>query len=394
MLRTTSPALALIVVLTLALAGCGKQAAAPAAAPVAPALLIASEDLLMLQNNELASGPVITGSVQPERRADLRAEVSAVVLQVLKENGESVQRGDVLLLLDDTALRESVSAADQSTRAATQTQDQAERMLQRLATLRASGMVSTQALEDAEMRRNNAQSELAAARTRAAQARQQLQRTLVRAPFNGIVSERKVSSGDTVQIGKELIKVIDPSSMRFEGLVSADRIGLVKLGQAVQFRINGYPEQQFSGRVKRIDPAANAVTRQVVVLVDFVGPAQPKVAGLYAEGRIEADSAKVLMLPESALVRAGDQTHAWRLLSQDQTSTPTRMQVLRKVALVLGERDGRSGQWEVRSGLALGDTVLRNPGSGMLDGQLATLLAPSPKPAALPVSAVLPVIGK
>jgi RND family efflux transporter MFP subunit len=394
MLRTVSPALALIVVITLALAGCGKQAAAPAAAPVAATLLIASEDLLTLQNNELASGPAITGSVQPERRADLRAEVSAVVLQVLKENGESVQRGDVLLLLDDTALRESVSAADQSTRAATQTQDQAERMLQRLTTLRASGMVSTQALEDAEMRRNNAQSELAAARTRAAQARQQLQRTLVRAPFDGIVSERKVSNGDTAQIGKELIKVIDPSSMRFEGLVSADRIGLVKLGQAVQFRINGYPGQQFSGRVKRIDPAANAVTRQVVVLVDFVGPAQPKVAGLYAEGRIEADSAKVLMLPESALVRAGDQTHAWRLLSQDQTSTPNRMHVLRKVAVVLGERDGRSGQWEVRSGLALGDTVLRNPGSGMLDGQLATLLTPSPKPAALPVSAVLPVTGK
>ena len=392
MLPTISPVLALILAITLALSGCGKQAASPAAAPTAPALLIAPEDLLTLQNNEFASGPAITGSVQPERRADVRAEVSAVVLQVLKENGESVQRGDVLLLLDDTALRESVSAADQSTRAASQSQDQAERMLQRLTTLRASGMVSTQALEDAEMRRNNAQSELAAAMTRAAQARQQLQHTRVRAPFDGIVSERKVSNGDTAQIGKELIKVIDPSSMRFEGLVSADRIGLVKLGQAVQFRINGYPGQQFSGRVKRIDPAANAVTRQVVVLVDFVGPAQPKVAGLYAEGRIEADSKAVLMLPESALVRAGDQTHAWRLLSQDQTQTQT--QVLRKVALVLGERDGRSGQWEVRSGLALGDTVLRNPGSGMLDGQLAALVVPVPKPAALPVSAALPVTGK
>ena len=61
-------------------------------------------------------------------------------------------------------------------------------------------------------------------------ARQQLERTEVRAPFDGIVSDRKVSAGDTAQIGKELVKVIDPTSLRFEGLVSADSIGEVKAG--------------------------------------------------------------------------------------------------------------------------------------------------------------------
>ena len=196
------------------------------------------------------------------------------------------------------------------------------------------------------------------------------------APFDGIVSERKVSSGDTTQIGMELIKVIDPASMRFEGFVSADSIDSVKPGQTVRFRINGYSDQQFPGRVKRIDPAANAVTRQLVVLVDFVGAAQPKVAGLYAEGRIEVDSSAVLMLPESVLVRAGDQTHAWRLVSKVAGQPSKR--TLTKVALVLGARDGRSGQWEVRSGLAAGDMVLRNPGSSLGQGQRATLVGASP----------------
>ena len=66
--------------------------------------------------------------------------------------------------------------------------------------------------EDAEIRRNTTQSDLAAAKTRVVQATQQLQRTEARAPFDGIVSDRKVSAGDTAQIGKELVKVIDPSS--------------------------------------------------------------------------------------------------------------------------------------------------------------------------------------
>ena len=56
-----------------------------------------------------SEGPVVTGSVQPERRADLRAEVSSVVLQVLKDNGEPVKRGDLLVRLDDTSIRDGLA---------------------------------------------------------------------------------------------------------------------------------------------------------------------------------------------------------------------------------------------------------------------------------------------
>ena len=326
-------------------------------------LQIAAEDLLMVQSNALASGPVITGSIQPERRADLRAEVSAVVLQVLKENGEVVKRGDVLVKLDETAMRDSLSSAEAAAQASGQALVQAERQLERLKTLRASGMTSLQALDDAEVRRNSAQSEVAAARTRAVLARQQLQRTLVRAPFDGIVSERKVSAGDTAAIGKELLKVIDPTSMRFEGRVSADKISAVKIGQPVSFRINGYGEQAFQGVVRRIDPSANDVTRQVEVLVGFVNAVQPKVSGLYGEGRIDADTRSVLMLPEVALVKAGDKVYAWRLKDN----------MLNKAVLEIGSRDARTGAYEVKSGLAAGDLVMRTPSSSFKDGQKAEM---------------------
>jgi RND family efflux transporter MFP subunit len=358
----------LVLAIASALAACGKEAKDPAK-PGAGAtaqkdnkpsqLLVAPEDVLTVQSDALASGPVITGSIQPERRADLRAEVSSVVLQVLKENGEPVKRGDVLVRLDDTAIRDTLLSAEEAVRAASQALDQSNRQLERLKTLRASGMTSAQALDDAEVRRNNAQSELSAARSRAASARQQLARTVVRAPFDGIVSDRKVSNGDTAGLGKELVKVIDPTSMRFEGRVSTDKISTVKVGQPVLFRINGYGEQQFAGTVKRIDPAANNVTRQVEVLVGFANGVQPRVAGLYAEGRIDAETADVLMLPESALVRAGDKSYTWRV--KDKT--------LARVDLVVGKRDQRTGNFEVKQGLAAGDIVLRSPTSNLKDGQ-------------------------
>lgn len=355
-----------------ALVACGKtgdKAAGAASAPAAkasaaasakPTLLLAAEDLRTLQPTQQATGPVISGSLQPERRADLRAEVGAVVQQVLKDNGEPVRTGDLIVRLDDTSIRDSLMSAEEAVRAAMQAFEQAERQVARLKALQAQGMTSMQALEDAEVRRNNAQSELVAGRARVVAARQQMRRTEVRAPFDGVVSERKVSAGDTAQVGKELVKVMDPRSMRFEGLVSADRMHELKSGQTVSFRVNGYPQSDFSGSVKRIDAAANATTRQVEVIVAFAaGSNAPRVAGLFAEGRVETGGAQVLMLPEASLVRSGEQAHAWRVDGNK----------IRKVALKLGERDARSGEFPVLAGLAAGDRVLRNPGSGLVDGQ-------------------------
>lgn len=325
----------------------------------AEALLISAEDVHTVRSNGLASGPTITGSIQPERRADLRAEVPAMVEQVLRENGDSVRRGDLLVRLDATAIRDALASAESASRAAAQAFDQAGRQLDRLTTLRASGMASAQALDDAETRRNNAQSDLEAAKARLVSARQQLARTEVRAPFDGAVSERKVSAGDTAQVGKELLKVIDPSSMRFEGLVSADHIATVKPGDLVYFRVSGYGNQDFTGRVRRLNPAANPTTRQVEVLVDLTGPQQPRLAGLYAEGRVATETRSGPTLPAVALVRDGDRAFAWVVKDG----------VLRKLAVTLGERDPRTGEFAVEAGLVEGDRILRHPGTLLRDGQ-------------------------
>ena len=345
-----------------------------AAGKVPTVLLLAAEDLLNLAPAAVSSGPVVSGSVQPQRRADLRAEVAAVVLQTFKENGEAVRAGDLLMRLDDTAIRDSLASAEEAVRASTQAFEQTERQVARLRTLQAQGMTSTQALEDAEVRRNNAQSDLVAAKSRVVSARQQQQRTLVKAPFDGVISERKASVGDTVQVGRELLKVIDPRSMRFEGLVAADRLSELKVGQAVSFRVNGTTQGEFAGTVRRIDASANATTRQVEVVVDFKDPVTaPRVAGLFAEGRVATGSSQALLLPESAVGRAGDAAWVWR----------AGVDTLNKVPVKLGERDSRTGRIPVLQGLTAGDRVLRAPGNSVTDGQKFEFA-----PTAAPASAV------
>lgn len=386
MTRATLTLTALTLALTLTACGKGgkpdeaKAAAAKASAP----LLLAPEDLRRVGQSGLIGAPVITGAIQPARRADLRAEVAAVVLQIAKDNGERVRAGDLIIRIDPTAIRDAASSADEALRAAQQSFEQTERVLARQRTLNQQGMISTQALEDAEVRRNAAQSELAAAKARVVTARQQVSRTEVRAPFDGVVSERKVSVGDTVQVGRELIKVIDPASMRFEGQVSADRLGELKLGQPVAFRINGFGDAEFRGKLARIDAAANATTRQVELIANFDDPSKaPQVAGLYAEGRVESADRRALVLNEGSVVREGDSAYVWKLAGDK----------LKKVAVTLGERDDRRGEIVIASGLALGDEVLRTPTGSLVDGTHFQRVKPGAG-AASAVAAAAPAASK
>jgi RND family efflux transporter MFP subunit len=235
-------------------------------------------------------------------------------------------------------------------------------------TLRSSGMTSAQALDDAEGRRNSALSDVESAKARVVLARQQMQRTEVRAPFDGLVTERKASPGDTAQVGKELLKVIDPNSMRYEGMVSAEHVGAIAAGQTVRFRVNGYGDQEFSGRVRRVNPAANPTTRQVEVLVDFTGDKTPKLAGLYAEGRLETETHQSLTIPSDALVRDGDNASAYVVKGTK----------LQKTAITIAERDARTGDYVIAKGLSQGDQVVRHATITLKDGQ-AVQTASNPK---------------
>jgi hypothetical protein len=117
-------------------------------------------------------------------------------------------------------------------------------------------------------------------------------------------------------------------------------------------------------------------------MVVFAAGDLPRVAGLYAEGRIETGTTQVLTVPEASVVRAGDATHVWRVKDQ----------ALQKVAVQLGERDPRRGDFPVMGGLAAGDRILRSPGSTLVDGQKVEFAATAP--ASAPALPITPVVAK
>jgi RND family efflux transporter MFP subunit len=348
-----------------ALAACSKPEVAKVQEDSAKPLQLVGQDLLTLAESNLARGPVISGSLQPVVKAELNAEVSGIVMQVFKDNGDLVKAGDVLVKLDQTTYRDKLLSAQEAERSAIVTLEQSNRQLKRMQSLSKQSLVTQEGLEAAENKANQAQSDLASARARLVEARQQMEKTEVKAPFSGVVATRKVSAGDTAQVGKGLMVLIDPASIRFEGYVAADRVGQVKVGNKVTFKVNGYSGQFFTGTVERINPLANESTRQVQLLVSMDLKEQSLVAGLYAEGHVEVQNSDALMVPESALIREGDKHFVWQFANNE----------LKKTEVEVGDKDERWGTQQVLSGISSGAQILRHPQGALTDGVKAELAA-------------------
>src|SRR5690606_15376401 len=116
----------------------------------------------------------------------------------------------------------------------------------------------------------------------------------------GVVSERPANAGDIVSPGTALVTIIDPSSMRLEAAVASDQVALVRPGAKVRFRIRGVSDEEFIGTIDRLSPTADPVTRQVTIFVTLPNIGGKLIAGLFAEGRVDAETRRGVIVPLGA----------------------------------------------------------------------------------------------
>ena len=204
----------LALVATVALAGCNKENDANAATTTAAAatVTIGPENVAVARQQQIQSGPTISGSLALEKEARLSAEVPGAIVQTMAEAGQRVTRGQLLARIDDAAIQQAYLSARSTLASAQSAASNAERELRRARTLVEAGAIAERDLENATTASTGAQAQLAAARAQVAAAEQNLGRTRITAPFTGVVAERRVSAGDIVAPGMPLFTVVEPGS--------------------------------------------------------------------------------------------------------------------------------------------------------------------------------------
>ena len=365
--QTFAGAALLIGILSAGLSGCSKQHRTEVAAPETESNVA----VIVAHKTFVPDWLEAIGTVRAAQSSQIASQMMANILEIRAREGDRVQKGQVLAVLDAAQPR---SAVEQTTAAATAAQKQvsaadadlalAQSTLQRYQQLYDKKSVSPQEFDEvkarsqsAEARRDMARAGQLQTNAALAQARTSLGYSLIRSPFAGVVTEKKADAGALASPGMPLFTIEDTRSYRIEVTVDESDIRLAHVGQAAPVTIDALGNARLSGKVVQIVPAADSASRSFLVKVELPADARLR-SGLFGRAHFDRGQRNALFIPRKSVVQRGQLQGVYVVDS-------TQIAGLRYVTL--GESTGENV--EVLSGLQDGEKLVAAPGDHDLGGK-------------------------
>ncbi len=351
--------LALLVAISPLLAGCNEPAAAVAASPAVPP----DVSFVTVKPQPFAVVRELPGRIAPTRIADVRPQVSGIIVERLFHQGSDVKAGDPLYKIDPKPFEVELMAQQAALAKAEAVLDQAERHANRIATLTHQNVSSEAQNEAAIATKRQAEADVAARKADVAKARLNLDYATIRAPINGRIGAALVSEGalvvpnDTTSLAS--IQQLDPIYADFTQSVS----DLNKLRRAF---VRGDLEQiepgaakirlvvddgvySLTGKLLFSDAKVNAETGQVTLRGEFPNPHGELLPGMYVRVLIEQGiDSDAIAVPQQAVQRSADGGSEVYVIKPDN----------RVVAQPVRTGSIQGGKWLISEGLKLGDRVV------------------------------------
>lgn len=363
--------LALIVLAVAALALRGRQNDADAAAnakSAGPVAEFLQDDLIIVEPRNLERVLPLTGSLAPLTEATVKAKVAGELVAVTAREGESVQQGQVLARIDLTEVQARVAAREADVAAAKAQLIWAEKNRGQQKALLDKSFISQSAFDNIQSNYDVAAAKLRAAEAELVVARKSLGDAVLVAPFSGIVSLRHAQPGERVALDAKVVSIVDLSRLQLEASIPPAAIGQVRVGQAMNFRVEGFGEREFAGRIERINPAATAGSRSISVYAVIDNREGLLRGGMFAQGALTLSHIDgALAVPASAVREEIGQTFVYAI--EDGR--------VKKRNVKVGPPDA-AGRVQVLEGLAAGDRIVRVNLGSLREGAAARLSGPQP----------------
>ncbi len=329
-------------------AGCGSKDEPPTSVVSATPQTIIQAAVVEIRTSEVPIRVEATGQVMPIFQAVLSSRIQGTIDQLLVREGTAVVKGQTLILLDNRDVRAELA------RAAAEVEN-AEAHLDRMKTLHAQDAVSKQEMENATRTYK-----VAEANHKAVLA--QLSYTVVKAPFDGVITEKKVEAGELASPGQPLLKMENPRQLRLEATVAEGDLKSVSRGDKIPVIIDAL---QGLGQIL---PAGDPQTHTFTVKVDL--PSVPGLkTGMFGRFQLDKGTTRTILVPETGVVERGELTSAFVVGSD-------------RIARLRWVKTGRrfDKQVELLSGVNVGESVLLDAARGV-DGATVKIVAQAAEPA-------------
>ena len=353
--------------------GCSSENRVP---PVAPET-VSGVSLVVAQSTTAADSMEAVGTVRAAQSTRIASQTMGNIVEIRAQEGDRVQGGQVLAVIDDAQSRAAVEQSAAAVTAAQKEVSSAESELalaqstqKRYQQLYDKKSVSPQEFDEiktrsqaAEARRDTARAGEAQAGAALTQARTSLADTQVRAPFAGVVTEKKADAGTFASPGTPLFTLEDTRNYRLEAAVDESDIRVVHVGEAVPVVLDSLGNAEFHGRVAQIVPAADPSSRSFLVKIELPADARFR-SGLFGRAYFPRGVRTALSIPQAAVVERGQLRGVFVIDAN---------QIAQLRYLTLGKASGE--QVEVLSGLQQGERLVAAPGDRELGGKQ---IAPRP----------------
>ena len=370
--KALKPALAVILAVAIGGSVIGWRASeAKKDAPKGPDKVFefAAGDLVQLAREPLGRTIPVSGSVRPVLAATLRSKVAAEVAEMRVNEGERVQSGQTLAMLETADLKARVDREHAGLAEGRARLDMARKNQANNKALLEKSFISQNAYDSAQNAVEVAEANVKSAEAQAKIAERALADAQVRAPFPGIVAKRFVNVGDKVSPDMPILQLVDLTRMELEAQLPLNEIPFVNVGQRIAFSVDGFPKREFGGKIERINPSAEVGSRSISIFVSIANGDGSLKGGMFANGVLNtAAGTEVDVIPTAAVIEEGGQTFVY-VLKNGKVERRT---------LTLGTRSKERGLVEVREGLEKDASVITAKAQGLKPGASA-IVAPARK---------------
>ena len=350
-----------------------KTAAAPGAdgKPKVDTYELSQGDVVAVEARALSVDLPLSGSLAPLAQATIKSRTSGVVLESSLREGMSVAAGQVLARLDQ---------ADQAARVAQQQAmlDEANARLQlaiknnqNSQALLKQNYISQNSFDTTQSNVALAQAAVKSAQAQLQLARNALNETRIVAPISGVISKRHVQAGEKLSPDMPVFTIVNLQQLTLEAQVPSSEIARVKVGQDVQFKVEGYPGRNFTGKVARINPTVELGSRSLLVYISVNNSDNALSGGMFAKGAITTQKSAVMpIIPLAALRKEKDADMVYKIEGGKVVAQTVK----------LGLRNEQEGIVEVTAGLDAGASLVLGKLEGVKPG-VKVRMAGSPAPA-------------
>lgn len=272
------------------------------------------------------------GTTIANESVNITAQVTDTVLAINFDDGDNVEKGDLLVQLNNTEERARVEELKANI-------EEAKRQFVRVSDLRQSNATSEQLLDEQQARVKALEAQLDIALA-------QLSDLQISAPFSGLLGNREISIGSLVQPGDTITTLDDISVVKVDFSVAENHLASVAKGQRITASSVAYPGVEFEGFISNIDTRLDPVSRAIRARAIIKNDARQLRPGMLLTVTVEKRVLNTLVLPEKALVPVEDKQFVY--VVKDDVSHQIEVQI--------GER--RPGLVQIISGLAIGDEVI------------------------------------